>query len=202
MCPALPTTPSLQSTFPALFIDPTFSSFQQNVIQDSMDNINNKFGGPNNFYYATKVSSITYKHVTKLTCTGSNDVACYAGNNVVELTDAAFSTGYLPQDWYPTHEVGHLYDFTGSGGNPAGYKSQAFVNQYSPGCKVNNSGCSGSAWSNVASGTTPNGQKNSIEDFADTFTIAVLANYLPFHNFTSQWRLDTMNAIINGNFIP
>ena len=96
------------------------------------------------------------------------------------------------------------------------YRSQTFVNHYVPknpfynmsglaGSKVAiYVGCAGSGWSiNVASTHgTPYGLTNSVEDFAETFAVAyaltVNQSSFPYNSFDDPWRLNEMNAMING----
>ena len=100
------------------------------------------------------------------------------------------------------HEIGHRIDFYGSGGNPLRYKSQTFIEMNSPGCKpgyvgcLNNSADNLYAFVNFLSGgsprgtysvltgtrTTDYGQRASIEDYAESFTVWV--------RITSDFGLD------------
>ncbi len=91
------------------------------------------------------------------------------------------------------HEIGHRIDFYGSGGNPLRYKSQTFIEMNSPGCKPGYVGCLNNSADNLyafvnflTSGsprgtysvlsetwTTAYGQRASIEDYAESFTVWV-----------------------------
>ena len=175
------------------------------------------FGGADRFYAETGILNLTFECVTKLSSGGNMDVACYTGNGVIEMTDAAFNPAPLVSGWFVGHEVGHAFDFSLSGGNPSLYRSQAFVDHFVPkcwwasfwglpSCKVAPFvGCGGSTWSShvINTGTTIRGQDNSAEDFADTFAVAyalsVNQQSLPYRSFNSQWRLDEVTRMINGS---
>jgi hypothetical protein len=181
-----------------------------------MDAIFKMFGGADRFYAETSILNLTFEYVTELSSSGNMDVACYIGNGVIQMTSAAFNPAPLVSGWFIAHEVGHVFDFSQSGGDPRLYRSQVFVDHFVPkscwarfwglpNCKAAVFvGCGGSTWSShvIHTGTTRRGEDNSAEDFADTFAVAyalsVNQQSLPYRSFNSQWRLDEITRMING----
>jgi hypothetical protein len=197
-------------------LDARFTSDQAQEISDALSIIYAMFGGADRFYARTGILNFVFEYVTKVSSGGSNDVACYTDNGVIELTAAVFNPAPLVSGWFIAHEVGHAFDFSLSGGNPRLYRSQAFVDQFVskswwarlwglPGCKLEPYvGCGGDTWAShvINTGTTRRGEDNSAEDFADTFAVAyaLAINHLslPYRSFNSQWRLDEITRMIKG----
>jgi hypothetical protein len=198
-------------------VDTLFSSGQSQEINDAMKVIFSMFGGADKFYAATGIPNLQFKYVTTLSCTQSNAVGCYAGNGVIELMNGSLQPGStLIPGWYIAHEVAHAFDFSLSGGNPELYRSQTFVDHFVPqnriqdflnipSCKVRAGiGCSGAVWTSRVTGTngTKYGKTNSVEDFADTFSVlyalSVTQTGLPYNSFSDPWRIDEPNRIITG----
>ena len=142
----------------------------------------------------TKVAKITgattFRRVDKVhSWFFDNPVASASPSGLVKLTANAFKTHSLPDEWFVLHELGHIFDFQGIGGN---YKSQKFWEEFQRGpcvwswCPYNPSD---------DPNTTPYGLKSVLEDFADTFTVSILFNR-PYNSLQSQKRLDLMNSLL------
>jgi hypothetical protein len=205
------------STSTTTTLDSRFTSAQSLEISNAMDTIFEMFAGAERFFAETGIVNLTFNSVTTVTSHGSNDVACYTGNGVIEMTGAAFNPAPLVSGWFIAHEVGHAFDFSLSGGDPRLYRSQVFVDHFVPkcwwarlwglpGCKLaKNVGCGGNTWAShvINTGTTRRGQDNSAEDFADTFAVAyalfINQTSLPYRSFNSQWRLDEVTRMIHGS---
>lgn len=106
------------------------------------------------------------------------DAAFWNGN----ITLTPYSLSYDPGH-YVFHEVGHVFDYYGSGGDPSKYKSQTFVDTFiirqGHQCHLSwNYGCSGKDWKPSDIGTSFYGQtSDSMEDFADSFAYFVEYGY-------------------------
>ena len=119
-----------------------------------------------------------------------NAVADASPSGLIRLSAKAFTTGSLPKEWFVLHEIGHIFDFQGSGGE---YKSQKFRDEFQQGpC--------GWSWCPYNPSddpyTTPYGLTSVLEDFADTFAVTILFNQ-KYGSLQSQRRLDLMNSILN-----
>jgi len=124
-----------------------------------------------------------------------NPVADAFPSGLIRLSANAFKTNSLPDEWFILHELGHIFDFQGSGGN---YKSQKFWEEFQQGPCI----WSWCPYNPSDKDTTPYGKKWVLEDFADTFAITILFNQ-KYNSLQSQKRLDLMNSLlkdaVNGN---
>jgi hypothetical protein len=106
------------------------------------------------------------------------------------------------KEWYVLHEVAHIFDMTGSNGNPGLYKSNTFVDAFiSGGCSLTWHGCTGPQWNPTDRDTTAYGRSGgSVEDFADSFASTVLYNHnleSSSYRNVSQSRMNIINIWIS-----
>jgi hypothetical protein len=113
------------------------------------------------------------------------------GLDTIFLDISTFSQKYENVLFTIIHEIGHIFDFKGSGGDSSLYKSNSFIDQYAPGCYINYFGCvpndpaktnyptilvqGNPGWNPTnPDDTTPYGLNASIDDFADSFAAYVM----------------------------
>jgi len=201
----------IQTDFPNVKIltPDKFTSEQLLIIYNSLTLVREKFGSQEAF--AQAFGSINFSWVLRNQLpidpkTGEYAVAQYDPySNTIKLSSDAFSSD-LRGTWNVIHELGHQFDFRGSFGNvcnsinicdPKKLKSNTFVTVFMPdGCptKLTVNGCGEGSWAPIDLGITDYGLTNSEEDFAESFTVAVLFNQPAFG--ASRMRLSLINAWI------
>ncbi len=194
---------TISAVFPNVRIG-TPNLFKVNELQELYDTLlilRSEFEGQENVTKA--FSNLNFNVVDRSHFADPNDVAESVWNNgTINLSHDAFNSS-LGKGWYILHEIGHRFDYINSGGDPAKYKSQTFVNIFMGGnCSLGYYGCTN--YSPSDNETTVRGQENSVEDFADVFAVTVLYGG-PFRSMKSTTRLTIMEAYIDiysGNDYP
>jgi hypothetical protein len=173
--------------------DARFWTLQQlTYVYKSLQMVLQAFGGLENFINALGNFVISRPQSSAYTQRLNANGITPPGMNVIFLFNSAFydSTGnYLPENqiiFTIIHEIAHIFDFSGSGGNPDLYQSNFFVDYFSDTpCDTGWLGCLGDsspypAWLNFGGSSggynprgspTEYGKMGSIEDFADSFAV-------------------------------
>jgi RHS repeat-associated protein len=145
--------------------------------------------------------SIAFEHVAPGSL-GENIVARpNASLDSVLVDSAAFPGTGDKMVWYALHELAHIFDKIESSGDPTLYKSQRFVDKFSPGCVVGSHGCEPPQWNPSDKETTHYGLVGgSMEDFADSFASTILDNvgapeYMTFRDVSTVRMLIVNNLI-------
>jgi hypothetical protein len=135
----------------------------------------------------------------------------------IHLADDIFSQSNYDTLTSIIHEIGHIFDFNGSGGDPTKYKSQEFIKQFSSACTAGWLGCLGSnpnyayiAFNfgtngnvigqyqpNPGTTTTYAQQQGSIDDFAESFTSYVMINNGGHYDTVSSSRYLIISTYVN-----
>ena len=111
------------------------------------------------------------------------------------------------------HEIGHIFDFHNSGGDPNNYKSQFFVDLYGKGCDTGLLGClrkgqtyydcrlniggACEGYNPDLNQTTGYGSTSSVEDFAESFAAYVMNLAGIPYQMVNQDRLNIIANWIN-----
>jgi RHS repeat-associated protein len=166
----------IETEFPNVTILTPFTVEQLIDIFNALCAVRSKFGSQGAFAHAFGEINIAWKSFEDMPLDehGQHAVGYYdTGNNTIYLSDKAFENGQGV--WSVVHELGHQFDMKDAcsglwGCDPKKYKSQSLVTHFKIGCKVTDLGCDD--WDDI--GATDYGKTNSVEDFADSFAVAVL----------------------------
>ncbi len=161
---------------------------QLNYILKSLNLVRNAFGGQQGFVNGLGNFSIVKKELF-----GFALGMAPPGSNEIWLDEDMYKQEKILDIYHGiVHEIGHIFDFKGSHGNPDYYKSRFFVNIYAPQCNTGWLGCVSSTYPNPSlnlnfggdgygwvlgapNTTTRYGNQASIEDFADSFAAYVMS---------------------------
>jgi RHS repeat-associated protein len=135
------------------------------------------------------------------------------GQNHIYLNYSLFEQKELVALHAIIHEIGHIFDFHNSGGDPNNYKSQFFVDLYGKGCDTGLLGCFRKGQThypcalNIGGAcegynpdpkeTTEYGSTTSVEDFAESFAAYVMNNAGMPYEMVNPIRLNIITNWIN-----
>jgi hypothetical protein len=162
-----------------------FTKQELKMIYESLKLVRNTCGGQQGFAKALGSFSILN---SDLQGSGIDAIGMTPpGSNAIWLDPSMFAQDEAEVLFDIIHEIGHIFDFRGSGGNPDLYKSQIFVTLYAPGCDTGYFGCISASsnyrinpgganigWNPDPLQTTDYGLNASIDDFADSFAAYIM----------------------------